>query len=60
MVGGDISAIVVAVSVTIVVFLAITARRAVVLTRSFSPIADDAAAVSAPAPTARGRQATIR
>jgi hypothetical protein len=60
MVGGDISAIVVAVSVTIVVFLAISARRAVVFARSLSPIADDAVAVSAPAPTARGRQATIR
>jgi hypothetical protein len=60
MVGGDISAIVVAVSVTILAFVAIACRRAVVFERSVSATADDAAALSEPGPKARGRHATIR
>jgi hypothetical protein len=60
MVGGDFSAMVVAVSVTILAFVAIAGRRAVVFERSVSAIADDAAALSEPGPRARGRQATIR
>jgi hypothetical protein len=60
MVGGNFSTIVAAVLVTILVFLAIAARRAAVFERGLSHIADDAAAVSAPSLTARGRPATIR